>query len=528
MAKNVIKTQVFDSSRMKMQKVNNCFNSKRQEHAREKVFDVKDGQVQKSDGRPGVSDHARVGGGEAREMGRRTKMESKSGNLDRVNGRRDSRSSKCDDNAWQLEREVVKDRLHVSGIPPEVCEQELGDFFSTFGRVSHVAIIPVRGFGQKFFPSKPRYGFVTFFNGEVVVHHILKQQSQREAMVLRGYKLHVSPARERRHEVLERCQVEGKEVGGRQGVPPAPGSSRDWMREQPSWRQMDGQGRAFPGNGNLAERRGRGEAVQGNNLENREQVQQQIVGCFPQQVDHLSSNQQVEATPAFPIQQFAGESSLPMAPMSYPLNQRVFPVTAFNEGFAPGAANYFGTTPIIIYQPNVPAPQPPLCYTGALPMPYYTPMSYHEPESVAQNPCLTQHSELAPIYANHPQQGELPQQHHAWQEVCYLAPNPNVPQPWFTYPTMEQQQQQYNSFPQQPQASPAMFSDAASSAYLHPQPQFHEGQLPQSHIDNLEQVDISSLSLTTPEEVAVENLDLRNNNGSSKGEWRPRLEPSSL
>ena len=258
------------------------------------------------------------------------------------------------------------------------------------------------------------------------------------------------------------------------------------MREQPSWRQMDGQGRAFPGNGNLAERRGRREAVQENNFEKREQVQQQIVGCFPQQVDHLSSNQQVEASPAYPIQQFAGESSLPMTPV---LNQRVFPVAAFNEGFAPGAVNYPGTTPIIIYQPSVPTPQPPFCYTGALPMPYYTPMSYHQPEMVAQNPCLMQLSELAPIYVNHPQQGELPQQHHALQEVCYLAPNLNVPQPWLTDPTMEQQQQQqYNSFPQQPQASPAMFSDAASSAYLHPQPQFHEGQLPQSHIDNLEQV----------------------------------------
>ena len=152
-------------------------------------------------------------------------------------------------------------------------------------------------------------------------------------------------------------------------MPPAPGSSRDWMREQPSWRQMDGQGRAFPGNGNLAERRGRREAVQENNFEKREQVQQQIVGCFPQQVDHLSSNQQVEATPAFPIQQFAGESSLPMTPV---LNQRVFPVAAFNVGFAPGAVNYPGTTPIIIYQPSVPTPQPPFCYTGALPMPYYT------------------------------------------------------------------------------------------------------------------------------------------------------------
>ena len=128
---------------MKMQKVNNCLITKRQELAREKVFDVKDGQVQKSDGRPGVSDHARVGGGEAREMGGRTKMESKSGNLDRVNGRRDSRSSKCDDNAWQLEREVVKDRLHVSGIPPEVCEQELGDFFSTFGRCVTLSFVEI-------------------------------------------------------------------------------------------------------------------------------------------------------------------------------------------------------------------------------------------------------------------------------------------------------------------------------------------------------------------------------------------------
>ena len=42
-----------------------------------------------------------------------------------------------------------------------------------------------------------------------------------------------------------------------------------------------------------------------------------------------------------------------------------------------------------------------------------------------------------------------------------------------------------------------------------------------SHGDHLQlcalQVDISSLSLTTPEEVAVENLDLRNDNGNSKG-----------
>ena len=226
---------------MKMQKVNNCFNRKRQEHAREKVFDVKDGQVQKSDGRPGVSDHAKVGGGEAREMGERTKMESKSGNLDRVNGRRDSRSSKCDDNAWQLEREVVKDRLHVSGIPPEVCEQELGDFFSTFGRCvasSFVEIYLTQGapcghypyswFRREVLPVKTKIWICHLLQwGSCGASHtqgtphvlnvlqvlpklviIYQQQSQREAMVLRGYKLHVSPARERRHEVLERRQVE--------------------------------------------------------------------------------------------------------------------------------------------------------------------------------------------------------------------------------------------------------------------------------------------------------------------------------
>ena len=220
-----------------MQKVNNCFNIKRQEHAREKVFNVKDGQVQKSDERPGVSDHARVGGGEAREMGGRTKMESKSGNLDRVNGRRDLRSSKCNDNAWQLEREVVKDRLHVSGIAPEVCEQELGDFFSTFGRcvaLSFVEIYLTQGEPCGHYPCSwfrteetkiwichlLQWGSCSALHTQGTPHVlnvlqvlpklviIYQQQSQRGSMVLRGYKLHVSPARERRHEVLERRQVE--------------------------------------------------------------------------------------------------------------------------------------------------------------------------------------------------------------------------------------------------------------------------------------------------------------------------------
>ena len=42
-----------------------------------------------------------------------------------------------------------------------------------------------------------------------------------------------------------------------------------------------------------------------------------------------------------------------------------------------------------------------------------------------------------------------------------------------------------------------------------------------SHGDHLQlcalQVDLSSLSLSTPEEVTVENLDMLNDNGNSKG-----------
>jgi hypothetical protein len=39
--------------------------------------------------------------------------------------------------------EVLRDRVHVAGIPAGVGEDELGHFFSYFGRISAVAIIPV-------------------------------------------------------------------------------------------------------------------------------------------------------------------------------------------------------------------------------------------------------------------------------------------------------------------------------------------------------------------------------------------------
>ena len=40
------------------------------------------------------------------------------------------------------QREVMRDRIFVGGIPRGVKEQELGDFFSRYGRVTRVGIIP--------------------------------------------------------------------------------------------------------------------------------------------------------------------------------------------------------------------------------------------------------------------------------------------------------------------------------------------------------------------------------------------------
>ena len=40
------------------------------------------------------------------------------------------------------QREVMRNRIFVGGIPRGVQEQELGDFFSRYGRVTRVGIIP--------------------------------------------------------------------------------------------------------------------------------------------------------------------------------------------------------------------------------------------------------------------------------------------------------------------------------------------------------------------------------------------------
>jgi hypothetical protein len=52
------------------------------------------------------------------------------------------------------EREVLLDRVHVAGIPAGVGVDELGQFFSYFGRISDVAIIPM--------PIKPKMQNMVF------------------------------------------------------------------------------------------------------------------------------------------------------------------------------------------------------------------------------------------------------------------------------------------------------------------------------------------------------------------------------
>ena len=141
--------QVFDSSRMKQQKVNSCFNARR--HL-ERVFDASDvqappaaekrGEIQPGGGRG--SDDVRVvealsrAGGDSREApGVRRRVadasRGKPGFIGRGEVRGDAKFRR-NDQFWQEEREVAKDKIHVNGIPPEVGERELGDFFSAFGR----------------------------------------------------------------------------------------------------------------------------------------------------------------------------------------------------------------------------------------------------------------------------------------------------------------------------------------------------------------------------------------------------------
>jgi len=85
---------------------------------------------------------------------------------------------------------AIKDRIYVGGIPKDVEERELGDFFSSFGVVTHAGIVPSSNN-----PGNWRYGFVTFQEGESVVQRLLS--GHEGDLVLRGCPLVVGPARER-------------------------------------------------------------------------------------------------------------------------------------------------------------------------------------------------------------------------------------------------------------------------------------------------------------------------------------------
>jgi len=531
----VIKTQVFDSSRMKQQKVDSCFNARRQQ---ERVFDARDVQAQsgaekRNESQPGgrgsndvrVMDALPKAGDDVREApgdGRRAAVRGKPGFLGRGEVRRDAKDRRGDP-SWQEEREVAKDKIHVNGIPPEVGEHELGEFFSAFGRVRDVVIIPVNGFGfaqQRFFPPRLRYGFVTF-RAEAVVQQILK----KESLVLRGYKLVASPARERRFEVFDRRQSEAKD-GDWQGAAPAPGSSRDWLKEQPSWRMMDGQGRALTdqGRGHAMGRNGKGMRYQEDNTRKFDQSMDSRSSQQPSRGHPGGGHLPMEPSAAYNTYQFSEE------PLHCPVNQEGFALAPgpVHEGIVPGVVNSSASTPYIFYQQPVHPAAPYLFYHhGPVPVPYYSTIPYPQSDIVPHGPAPQQQNELVPFYASQPQ-GETAQflQPPAWQEISYTVPSLQATPIW---QPGDLSMQQYCVYQQQQQ-----LVTYGGTPTAHFNPALAADQIPQQQIENQGQVDTTSLSLPMrhfhPEEgeIAAGKVPAEwDNDGSSKGEWRPRFEPTS-
>lgn len=108
------------------------------------MIDAKDVEVQSGGSeRRGSGDvrvvdaFSRAGGGVMREAaGERKRVDVTRGkpwSMGKGEVRRDAKDRR-NGSSWQDDRELVKDRIHVNGIPPEVGEHELGDFFSAFGR----------------------------------------------------------------------------------------------------------------------------------------------------------------------------------------------------------------------------------------------------------------------------------------------------------------------------------------------------------------------------------------------------------
>jgi len=231
-------------------------------------------------------------------------------------------------------------------------------------------------------------------------------------------------------------------------------------------------------------------------------------------------NHQMEPPLASTTNQIPGE------PLNYPVTQQGFAMAPCIEGMV----NSSGTTPYILYQQPVHPAAPYFFYHhGPMPMPYYPPMTYHhQPEMVPYSPAPQQQSELSP-YVTQPQSepGQFLQP-PAWQEVSYTIPS--IPATPLWQPGDPSVQQQYCVY-QQPQLVPLTYG-GAPAAHFEPLLATTE-QVPQQQVESQAQVETLSLPLPMrhfhPEEGEAAGRDRADweDGGDSKGEWRPRFEPSS-
>ena len=339
---------------------------------------------------------------------------------------------------------------------------------------------------------------------------------QKETLVLRGYKLAVSPARERRFEVLDRRHSEvywtgkyrawyltnkqGKD-GDRQGAAPAPGSSRDWLKEQPSWRTMDGQGRALTerGRGHAMGRNGKGMRHQGDNTGKSDRIQQHSL-------DNRSSQQPPRSHPGhLPMEPSAVHNTYEFAgePLHCPVNQEGFAMAPIHEGIVPGVVNSSGAAPYIFYQQPVHPAAPYLFYHhGPMPVPYYPTVPYHQPDMVPYSPSPQHQNELVPFYASQPQ-GETAQflQPPAWQEISYTVPSlPATP----IWQSGDPSMQQYCVYQQQ---QPPQLVTYGGAPTAHFDPVLAAEQMPQQQMENQGQVNI------------IEFLNALNHNNGAGGRY---------
>jgi len=216
--------------------------------------------------------------------------------------------------------------------------------------------------------------------------------------------------------------------------------------------------------------------------------------------------------------------------LHWPVNQEGFAMAPVHEGIVPGVVNPAGAAPYIFYQQPVHPAAPYLFYHhGSMPVPHYPTMPHLQHDMVPCSPSLQQQSELVPFYAIQPQ-GETGQfflPPPAWQEMSYTVSSLPTPTIWqHGDPSM----QQYCVYQQQPQL---MTYGGASTALFDPGLAAAEQMSQQQMESQGQQVEATPVSLPVrhfhPEEgeVAGNARAEWDDAGSSKGEWRPRFEPSS-